>query len=367
MKHFIVLSLFSIILFIFVLLNKSNVNNNKLNIYNWSDYIADGVIEKFEEETGILVTYDVYDSNEVLETKILAGSSGYDLVVPTSDFLARGREVGAYQDLDLKSLKNYNFLDKTLTEKANHLIGDKESGIIYMWGTTGVAYNEKMVLERLGPDATLNSLSLIFNKDVVSKLQDCGVTLLDAPTEVFPAVLMYLGLQPTTQDAELFKKAHEHLMKIRPFIKYIHSSQPIVDMANGEICVALMWSGDAFIAADRASEANNGHNINYVIPKEGTNLWFDMMAIPKDAKNVKNAHKFIDFMLNPKIAAENTNSVWYANANAEASKYIDPEILNHRGIYPSKSSRENMYILPVYSSKSDKIVNRLWTNFSLGN
>ncbi len=366
MKYYQIIGIIIFIGIFFFVNNNYLKNKEKLNIYNWSDYIADGVIEKFEKETGVTVTYDVYDSNEVLEAKMLSGSSGYDLVVPTSDFLARGKQAGAYQEIDITLLENYKFLDKTLTNKANAIVGDKKSGIIYMWGTTGLAYNEKMIFERLGENMPLNSLSLLFDPNIVKKLEDCGVALLDAPTEVLPAMLMYLGLNPTSQDEKLFNIAYKNLKKIRPFIKYVHSSQSIIDMANGEICLALMWSGDAFIAADRAEEAKNENIIHYIIPKEGTNLWFDMMAIPKDAKNITNAHKFIDFMLRPEIAAENTNSIWYANANIEAKKFINPEILTHKGIYPSKASRENMYIFPVYSSSTDKLVNRLWTKFIMG-
>ena len=338
----------------------------ELNIYNWSDYIADETIASFEQETGISVTYDVYDSNEVLEAKMNAGSSGYDLVVPTSDFLARGREAGAYQDFTPAKLKNLGNMDATLQAQANSIIGTDKAGIIYMWGTTGIAYNEKMIAERLGADAPTDSYSLILDPANAAKLADCGVVMLDAPTEVLPIMLTYMGLEPTSEVPADLKAAATSLKTVRPYVRYIHSSQSITDIANGDICAALMWSGDALQAANRADEAENGHVIHYVVPKEGTNLWFDMMAVPSDAKNVENAHIFMDYMMRPEVAAANTNYVWYANANVAATRLVDPEILDHPGIYPSAEARSNMYVLPAYGAETDRLVNRLWASFLTG-
>lgn len=338
-----------------------------LNIYNWSDYIAEDTIANFEAETGINVTYDVYDSNEVLEAKMLAGSSGYDLVVPTADFLARGREAGAYQDIDLSKISNAKNQDADIQGQANNMLNSASAGLVYMWGSTGIAYNEDMIAERLGDDAPTDSWSLILDPENAAKLEDCGIAILDAPTDVLPNVMTYLGFPGTSTDKAHFEAAGEALSAIRPYLRYINSSQSINDIANGDICAAIMWSGDAFQAAYRAEEAENGHVIDYYIPKEGTNLWFDVMALPVDAKNVENAYKFVDFMMRADVAAENVNYVWYASGNKAAEASIDPEILSHPGIYPTDQAKEKLFVTPVYDTKTDRIVTRVWNRFSAGN
>ena len=340
--------------------------DGSLNIYNWSDYIGEDTIANFEAETGIDVTYDMYDSNEVLDAKMMAGSSGYDLVVPTADFLVRGREAGVYQDMDLSRLKNAGNQDPQIQGLANKAMDSKTAGLVYMWGTTGVAYNEKMVADRLGDDAPTDSWSLILDPKYASKLEDCGIAILDAPTDVLPNVIAYLGKDGTSQNKADFEAAGKVLNAVQPYLRYIHSSQSINDMATGDLCAAIMWSGDAFQAAARAEEAENGHVINYVIPSEGTNMWFDVMAIPADAKNLDNAYKFIDYMMRADVAAANVNYVWYASGNAAANPQIDPEILEHPGIYPSAEAQKNLFVIPVYDAKLDRVVNRVWSRFASG-
>jgi putrescine transport system substrate-binding protein len=337
-----------------------------LNIYNWSDYIGEDTIANFEAETGIDVTYDMYDSNEVLDAKMMAGSSGYDLVVPTADFLVRGREAGVYQDMDLSRLANAGNQDPQIQGLANEAMDSETAGLVYMWGTTGVAYNEKMIADRLGDDAPTDSWSLILDPKYASKLEDCGIAVLDAPTDVLPNVIAYLGKDGTSKNKADFEAAGKVLNAIQPHLRYIHSSQSINDMANGDLCAAIMWSGDAFQAAARAEEAENGHVINYVIPSEGTNMWFDILAIPADAKNLDNAYKFIDYMMRPDVAAANVNYVWYASGNAAANPQIDAEILEHPGIYPSAEAQKNLFVIPVYDAKLDRVVNRVWSRFSSG-
>ena len=337
-----------------------------LKVYNWSDYIAEDTIANFEAETGIKVTYDMYDSNEVLEAKMLAGSSGYDVVVPTGDFLARGRESGAYQDLDLSKLANYSQQDMQVQNLANQQVGADNGGAVYMWGTTGVAYNAAMIEERLSTDAPTDSWSLILDPQYASKLEDCGVAILDAPTDVLPNVIAYMGGDGTSMDAADFEKAGEILKAVRPHLRYIHSSQTINDIANGDICAAIMWSGDAFQAAYRAEEAENGHTIEYYIPKEGTNLWFDHFAIPADTGNLEAAYKFIDYMLRPDVAAENVNYVWYASGSEGAKADIDPEILEHPGIYPTADAQKKLFVTPVYDASLDRAVTRVWSRFTAG-
>ena len=348
---------------------KSQVSDleNKLNIYNWSDYIAEDTISNFEAETGIQVTYDMYDSNEVLEAKMLAGSSGYDLVVPTADFLARGREAGAYQDMDISKISNAKNQNPQIQAQADEMTGSTNAGLVYMWGSTGIAFNEDMIAERLGEDAPIDSWSLILDPANAAKLEDCGIAVLDAPTDVLPNIMTYLGYDGTSMKEAHFEAAGEALTAIRPYLRYINSSQSINDIANGDICAAIMWSGDAFQAAYRAEEAENGNVIDYYIPNEGTNLWFDVMAIPADAKNVDNAYKFVDYMMRADVAAKNVNYVWYASGNKAAEASIDPEILSHPGIYPTDEAKEKLFVTPVYDAKTDRIVTRVWNRFLAGN
>jgi putrescine transport system substrate-binding protein len=371
---FLLIGVIAAAVVIFLNFDSSNIKTSQLSeaggelkIYNWSDYIAEDTISNFEAETGIIVTYDMYDSNEVLEAKMLAGSSGYDLVVPTADFLARGREAGAYQDMDLSRIQNASNQDPEIQAQADRMVGSNSAGLVYMWGSTGIAYNEDMVAERLGDDAPTDSWSLILDPANAAKLEDCGIAILDAPTDVLPNVMTYLGHPGTSMEKSHFEAAGDALSAIRPYLRYINSSQSINDIANGDICAAIMWSGDAFQAAYRAEEAENGHVIDYYIPNEGTNLWFDVMAIPADAKNVDNAYKFVDYMMRADVAAANVNYVWYASGNEAARPNIDPEILSHPGIYPTEKAKEKLFVTPVYDAQTDRIVTRVWNRFSAGN
>ncbi len=371
---FLLIGVIAAAVVIFLNFDSSNIKTSQLSeaggelkIYNWSDYIAEDTISNFEAETGIIVTYDMYDSNEVLEAKMLAGSSGYDLVVPTADFLARGREAGAYQDMDLSRIQNASNQDPEIQAQADRMVGSNSAGLVYMWGSTGIAYNEDMVVERLGDDAPTDSWSLILDPANAAKLEDCGIAILDAPTDVLPNVMTYLGYPGTSMEKSHFEAAGDALSAIRPYLRYINSSQSINDIANGDICAAIMWSGDAFQAAYRAEEAENGHVIDYYIPNEGTNLWFDVMAIPADAKNVDNAYKFVDYMMRADVAAANVNYVWYASGNEAARPDIDPEILSHPGIYPTEKAKEKLFVTPVYDAQTDRIVTRVWNRFSAGN
>ncbi len=337
-----------------------------LNIYNWSDYIAEDTIAKFEAETGIKVNYDVYDSNEVLEAKMLAGNSGYDIVVPTSDFLRRQIAAGVYQPLDKSKLPNLKHMDAALMEKASAYDEDNTHSVIYMWGTTGFGINTNAVAERLGEDAPTDSWALIFEPDNLSKLQDCGVSLLDAPTEMLPAAMNYLGLDPRSTAREDFEAGAAKIESVRDYIRYFHSSQYISDLANGDTCVAVGWSGDVFQAQARADEADNGVEIEYVIPKEGALQWFDMMAIPTDAPNPDAAHAFINFVMDPQITADITNYVWYANGNAASMELVDAEITGDPAIFPDDATKQNLWPAAVYDSRTDRVVTRLWTKVKTG-
>ncbi|MBL4600700.1 MAG: polyamine ABC transporter substrate-binding protein [Rhizobiaceae bacterium] len=341
-------------------------NSETLNIYNWSDYIAEDTIEKFTKATGIEVNYDVYDSNEVLEAKMLAGSSGYDLVVPTSDFLMRQAAAGAYQPLDKSKLPNLKNMDPKLMATAAAYDEGNKNAVIYMWGTTGIGVNNAKVKERLGADFALDSWNLIFDEAVISKLADCGVSILDAPTEMIPAAMNYLGLDPRSTNKDDLAKGAALLEKIRPHVRYFHSSQYINDLANGDTCVSVGWSGDIVQAQTRATEAENGVDIAYIIPKEGALQWFDMMAIPVDAPNPDAAHKFINFVMDAQITADITNYVAYANANTASMALVDDAIKNDTGIFPTQETLDKLWASKVYGSKTDRISTRLWTKVKTG-
>jgi len=335
-----------------------------VRIYNWSDYIAEDTVDKFQKATGIKVTYDVYDSNETLEAKVLSGQSGYDVVVPTSDFLARQVEAGAYQTLDKARIPNWQNLDQKLLKKLRSYDPDNAHGVPYQWGTTGIGYNVAKVAAILGEDAPTDSWDLVFKPENISKLSACGVAMLDAAGEVLPLVMNYLKLDPNSLSPADYKQAEAMLLGIREHITYFHSSRYITDLANGDICVAIGWSGDIFQAAARAEEAGNDVEVAYVIPKEGTAVWSDMMAIPKDARNVDEAYAWINFVLEPQIGADITNYVWYGSPNKAAEEFIDPEILADPGIYPPEGTE--LFTLKVLPNSVERVVTRTWTTVKSG-
>lgn len=337
-----------------------------LNVYNWSDYIAEDTIAKFEEEFGVSVNYDVYDSNEVLEARLFAGNTGFDVVVPTSDFLRRQVGAGIYQPLDYSKLPNAQNMDADLMAAAGVYDPENAHSVIYMWGTTGIGYNTAMIAERLGDDAPTDSWDMVFDVDNISKLADCGVTMLDAPTEILPAAMNYLGLDPKSTDTDDLEAGAELLASIRPYVRYFHSSQYISDLANGDVCLSVGWSGDVFQALYRAEEAENGVEIAYVIPSEGALQWFDMLAIPVDAPNPDLAHEFINFVMRADITADITNYVWYANGNAASLELVDPEITGDPGIFPTEAAKQRLWASEVYTARTDRVINRLWTTVKTG-
>jgi len=314
-----------------------------VHVYNWSDYIAPDTVEKFEEATGIDATYDVFDSNEKLEALMLAGGSGYDVVVPSGTFLERQIGAGAYQKLDKSKIPNWKHLDKALLERVEAYDPGNQYAAPYMWGTTGIGYNIDMVRERLGEDFEVDTWDLIFDPEVASQLADCGISLLDAPSEIFPSARNYLGYDPNGEDEEGLQAALDMLMEVRPYIKYYHSSQYVNDLANGDICVAMGWSGDVYQARDRAAEADQGVRVDYVIPREGAVVWFDLWAIPADAPNPDNAHKWLNFILEPEINADLINYVWYASANATAKELASEEITGDPSVYPDEEVKAKLF------------------------
>ncbi|MBV6422706.1 MAG: Putrescine-binding periplasmic protein [Steroidobacteraceae bacterium] len=336
-----------------------------LNVYNWSDYIDPTVIPDFEKETGIKVNYDVFDSNEVLETKLLSGNTGYDVVVPSASFMARQIKAGVFMVLDKSKIPNLANADPTITQRvALHDPGNEHS-VNYMWGTSGVGYNVAKVKAAM-PDAPVDSWRMFYDPAVVSKFKDCGVTLLDAPSEVVGTVLIYLGRDANSEKPEDLKAAEDVLMKIRPYVRYVNSSKYIDDLANGEICLALGWSGDVLQARDRANEAGKGIEIKYAIPREGAIAFFDNFAIPKDAKHVKNAYLFINYMMRPDVAAKNTNYVNYASNNAAALPMIDDSVKNDPSIYPTPEVMAKIVPDLAESPEFTRQLTRSWTRFKTG-
>ena len=332
----------------------------ELFIYNWSADIAEDTIANFEEETGIDVTYDVFDSNEVLEAKLLAGGSGYDIVVPSGSFMENQIKAGVFQKLDKSKLPGLSNLDPSVLAKTDAHDPGGDYSVNYMYGTTGIGYNEDAVEERGGD---VESWDIIFNPDELAKYEDCGVAMLDAPSEIVEVALNYLGHDPNTENTKANQEALELLNQIRPYIKYFDSSQYIDDLANGEICLAVGWSGDVFLAADDAAE---DVSVWYSIPNEGTVIWFDMMGIPADAKNVDNAHQFIEYILRPEVVAEITNYVWYSNPNLVANTtegLIDPDILEDPAIYPTEETLTMLFADTADSPQKSRISSRIFNSF----
>ena len=337
-----------------------------VNVYNWSDYIGEDTIAGFEAETGIKVNYDVFDSNELLEAKLMAGNTGYDIVVPSLTFLSRQIQAGVFQPLDKSRLSNLGNLDPEMMALLAKNDADNAHSLPYLWGTTGIGYNVDKVAAALGADAPTDSWALVFEPGNLEKLKGCGVALLDTPSEIIPPVLNYLGEDPNSFDEAVIQKAVDRLKALRPSITYFHSSQFINDLANGDICVAVGWSGDIIQAQARASEADKGVDVAYVIPVEGAPMWFDMLAIPKDARNVDNAYLFLDYLMRPEVMAGIQNYVAYASANQAALPHVDTAILEDPGIYPSEEVQAKLYPLAVLPPEVDRLFNRHWTTLKTG-
>ncbi|MFV0574211.1 MAG: polyamine ABC transporter substrate-binding protein [Vibrio sp.] len=337
-----------------------------LHVYNWSSYIAPNTISDFEKETGIKVVYDVFDSNEVLEAKLLAGRSGYDVVVPSNNFLAKQIRAGVFQPLDKSQLPNWKNLNPELLSALSKSDPDNQYAVPYLWGTIGFAYNIDKVKQVLGDDMPVDSWDLVFNPQYMDKLKSCGVSFLDSPTEMLPAALNYLGLDTASQKPDDIKQAEAVFMSIRDDVTYFHSSKYISDLANGDTCVAVGYSNDLFIAQARAEEAKNGNKIEYVIPKEGAGSYFDMMAIPADASNVKAAHEFLNYIMKPEVIANITNEMNAANGNQAATSLVNETIRNNAGIYPDEATLKRLYTINDLPAKIQRVMTRTWTKIKTG-
>jgi len=336
-----------------------------VNVYNWSDYIDEEILTDFEAETGIKVVYDVFDSNDVLETKLLAGQSGYDVVVPSGTFLGRQIKAGVFQKLDQDKLTNRgNLWNMVLDRTATYDPGNVYA-VNYMWGTTGLGYNVKMVTERMA-DAPVNSWDMVFKPEVAARFADCGIYMLDAGDEMVPAALNYIGEDPDSKDPAVIAKAEAVLMAVRPYIRKFNSSEYIGALANGDICVAVGWSGDVFQARDRAAEADNGVDINYVAPQEGALMWFDMMAVPVDAPHPGNALTFINYMMRAEVMAKASNYVYYANGNKASQAFLSEDVIGDPAIYPTPETLKTLYTITPYGADAQRAVTRLWTRVKSG-
>lgn len=342
------------------------VEEKVLNVYNWSDYVASDTIQKFTAETGIKVRYDVYDSNEILEAKLMAGYSGYDVVFPSAmPFLARQIKSGIHQKLDMAKLPNRAQVRPSLLKALTAADPGNEYAVPYTISGTGIGFNTAKVAAA-APGAPTDSWALIFDPVWAEKLASCGVSLLDDSDEVFAAAFAYLGIDPATEKREDLDRVAAMLEKVRPFIKYFQSSSYINDLANGDTCVSHGWGGDLIQARDRAAEAGQGVTVQVYLPKEGALAVIDTMAIPKDAKHPDNAHTFINYMMRPDVVGAITNAVGYANAIDGAEKFVTQDRLNDPVIYPSAETRERLFVVPLKSPGYDRMRTRIWTRVKTG-
>lgn len=348
------------------LVGPSPASAKEVRIYNWSDYIDDQILKDFEAETGIKVVYDVFDSNEILETKLLTGKTGYDIVVPSATFLSRQIKANVFQKLDKSKLPNLTNIWPEIYQRIAKYDPDNAYSINYMWGTTGIGYNVDKV-KKAFPDAPLDSWALVYDPENLKKLKGCGVMFLDSPEDLMPSVLTYLGMSPDWSNVKNVEKAAEHLAKLKPYVTKFHSSEYINALANGNICVTVGYSGDIFQAKSRATEAGKGVNVEYSLPKEGAQLWFDQMAIPVDAPNVEEAHAFMNYMLKPEVAAKASNFVSYANGNLKSQEFLDDSVKNNTSIYPTAEVLAKLFTVPaIEDPKTQRALTRAWTKAKSG-
>jgi putrescine transport system substrate-binding protein len=336
-----------------------------VNVYNWSDYIDNSILEDFTKETGIKVVYDVFDSNEILETKLLAGGSGYDVVVPTGPFLARQIQAGVFQKLDKSKLPNLANMWPDVMQRLGKYDPGNEYAVNYMWGTTGIGYNVDKVKAALG-DVPIDSWAVLFDPANAEKLKSCGINILDSPDETFAIAMNYIGKNPDSKETADLEAGGDVYMKIRPFVRTFNSSAYIDELANGDACITIGWSGDVLQAKSRAEEAKNGVNVNYVIPKEGTYMWFDNLAIPADAKNVEEAHAFINYLMKPEVIAKASNYVQYANGNLASQKFLDEAVFKNPSVYPTAETTKKLFTISPYGPRESRVLNRLWTTIKTG-
>ncbi|MBV7528172.1 MULTISPECIES: polyamine ABC transporter substrate-binding protein [Pseudomonas] len=332
-----------------------------VNISNWNGYIADDTLVNFNKETGIKATYDIHDSNEVLESKLMTGNTGYDVVSPSNHFLSRLIKAGAIQKLDRSQLPNWKNLDPALMKKLEVNDPGNQYGYPYMWGTAGIGYNVEKIKAIFGNTDVTRSWSLFFDENNIKKLSECGVAIIDNPTQILPITLNYLGLPPHSHEPADYKKAEQALLKIRPYVQYFHASKYISDLANGNVCAVIGFNGDIVQAAASAREAKNGIDIAYSIPDEGSTLWLDMVVMPKNAPHERNGYAYMNYLLQPKVIANISNSIHYANPNSAADAFVDPAVKQDLAIYPPKSVMDKLFTVEDLPAAIARLSTRLWT------
>ena len=337
----------------------------QLNIYNWADYINPDAITDFEKEYGIDVTYDIYDSSEIVDTKLMTGRSGYDVVVHAASFTARLATAGIFHPVDFNKLPNWHHLDPDLIRKADEKYSNGLQGVPFFWGTTGITYNVDMIKERM-PNAPVDSSALIFDPHIISKFTDCGISFLDDPTSVIPMAMMYLGYPSNSVDVQQLKEVEALVKAVRPYITYFSSTKMLLDLPSEEVCIAMSWSGDYSVASNRAKEAGIDINLDYIIPKEGAGMWFDNMYIPEDAPHRENAYLFLNFMLRPEVIAASSDYIGYANANKSATPLVNPTLTANIAIYPDAETLQRLQTTEVLAPKEERKRSRTWTKIKTG-
>jgi putrescine transport system substrate-binding protein len=345
------------------------VNNTegerRLNIYNWADYIDPQTLVDFEQEYGIQVNYDIYDSSEMVDAKLLTGRSGYDIVVHAASFTARFKDIDILHSLDTSRLSNWHYLEPALVETLDRQYSSGLMGSPFFWGTTGFTYNVDEIKARM-PDAPLDSAAMFFDPEIISQFADCGVSMLDDPLTVIPLAMMYLGYPANSVDLYQLAEVEQLVKSVRPYIKYFSSTKMLLDLPSKEVCMAMSWSGDYGVAAGRAAEAGIDINLAYTIPKEGSVIWFDNINIPSDAPHRDNAYLFVDYMLRPEVIARSTNYIGYANANKDAINFVQPRIAQDTAIYPDQLVLQRMQTTEVLTPKMERRRSRTWTKIKTG-
>ncbi len=337
-----------------------------VKIYNWSDYFAPDTLSNFKKDTGIAATYDTYDSNPVLDEKLKARGSGYDIVVPSSHFVARQVRRADLKKLDRSQLPNWKYLNPILLQTLALADPGNEHAFPYLWGTTGIGYNAAKVKAILGKDVALDSWDLIFKPENIKKLAQCGVAVLDSAADLMPIALNYLSLPPNSTQAQDYTSAKAALRAIQPYVKSFNTSDYSADLASGKICVAVGYSGDIMLAQHKAQDAGKGEVIRYIAPREGAPIWFDMVAMPVDAPNEKAAYAFMNYLLDPKVISGISNYLHYPNGNEKSEGLVDASVHNDIGIYPDADTLSTLFPQTEIPAEIEALRSRVWAEVKAG-
>ena len=348
-----------------MLVNEAANTPKKLHIYNWADYINPDALLNFEREFGIDITYDTYDSSEMVDTKLLTGKSGYDIVVHAASSASRLVPIGILHEIDVKKLPNWRHLDRDLVDKITQNYSNDLIGVPFFWGSAGIIYNVDMIKKRMENPPT-NSGAIIFDPNVLSKFADCGVSFLDDALTVIPMAMIYLGYPANSVDLGHLKDVEKLLKSVRPYITYFSSTKLLLDLPNEEVCIAMGWSGDYSVANQRARDAGLKINLQYIVPKEGSEMWFDNIYIPSDARHIDNAYLFLNYMLRPEVIAATSDYIGYANANKSATPLVDKRLTEDNAIYPDKKTIDRLQTSQVLSPKEERKRSRTWTRIKTG-